>query len=267
MYIFTSAFFFLIFFSLFDIRNNHIDNETRAELLKDTTFLKIVSAAKTSGDSLKLMEDYRPTGTDLVKVTRDSLIPKNGIHFNPTVSGYQSVGEYDTSQLNMPASRRDGWLKRKFMTRRLELSQSLEQDPRSLIQELFTRFLHNFPKALFISLPVFALLLQLLYIRKKNFLYVDHGIFSTHLYIFSFLVLLVIFGINQLNHYLEWKLLYWIITFIVIYALIYYYKAMRVFYGQRRGITIIKYLTLLLLSVIVQLIIFSLVFVFSAFES
>jgi hypothetical protein len=267
MYIFTSAIFFLIFFSLFDIRNTHIDKETRAELLKDKTFLKMVSAAKTPEDTLKLMEDYRPTGTELVKVTRDSLVPKNGIHFNPAFSRYKTLGEYDTSQLNMPEPKRDGWMTRKFMTHWLELSLRFNQNPTRVIQDLFSRFLHNFPKALFISLPVFALLLQALYFRKKDFLYVDHGIFSIHLYVFSFLVMLIFFGINQLNHYLSWTFFYWVNAALIIYALIYYYKAMRKFYGQGRGMSIAKYILLLLLSLIVQLVIFIFVFVFSAFES
>jgi hypothetical protein len=267
MYIFTSAIFFLIFFSLFDIRNARIDKQTRAELLKDTTFLKMLRHAKTPEDTIKLMEDYRPTGTDLVKLTRDSVTPKTGIHINPVISRFNSVGQYDTAQMGLAPEKRDGWIRRKFTTRWLELSESFEKDPRVVIQELFTHFLHNFPKALFISLPVFAFLLRILYWRKKNFIYVDHGIFSIHLYIFSFLSLLVIFGINQLNHYLNWRLLYWINGLIMIYGLVYYYKAMRKFYGQGRGITIAKYLGLLVLSVVIQFIIFMLVFVFSAFQS
>ena len=267
MYIFTSAIFFLIFFSLFDIRNAGIDNRTRAQLLKDTTLLKMLRPAKTREDSLKIMEDYRPTGTDIVKLTRDSTVPRYGIPVNPTISKYKSVGDYDTTQMSLPLDKRDGWLTKKFTTRWLELSARFDKDPRAVIQDLFTHFLHNFPKALFISLPVFAFLLQLLYWRKRDFMYVDHGIFSIHLYIFSFLTLLVVFGINQLNHYLDWKLLYWINGLIMIYGLVYYYKAMRKFYAQGRGITIAKYLALLLLSVIVQIIIFMLVFVFSAFQS
>jgi Protein of unknown function (DUF3667) len=268
MYIFTSAIFFLIFFSLFDIRNTRIDNRTRTELLKDPTFRKMLRNAKTLEDTDRVIKEYRPTGTDIVKLTRDSTtVPKSGFEFNPEISKYKSLGEYDTVQMNLPSGKRDGWLKKKFATRWIDLSQRFDKDPAIVIQELFTRFLHNFPKALFISLPVFAFLLQLLYWRKKDFMYVDHGIFSIHLYIFSFLILLVIFGINQLNHFLGWQLFYWINGLITLYALIYYYKAMRKFYAQGRVVTMAKYLALLLMSVIVQFTIFMLVFIFSAFES
>ena len=50
---------------------------------------------------------------------------------------------------------------------------------------------------LFISLPCLHLLLKLLYVRRKQFYYVDHGIFAVHLYIFSFLILLDFFRIER----------------------------------------------------------------------
>ena len=54
---------------------------------------------------------------------------------------------------------------------------------------LLDKFLHMLPYILFVSLPLYALFLKLLYIRKrKQFYYVDHGLFLIHLYIFTFLV-------------------------------------------------------------------------------
>ena len=79
-----------------------------------------------------------------------------------------------------------------------------------MIRDMIGKFLHNSPKVLFISLPLFAVLLKLLYVRRKQFYYVDHGIFAVHLYIFSFLVLLVLFGINGLHTYTGWGILKWI---------------------------------------------------------
>jgi hypothetical protein len=95
---------------------------------------------------------------------------------------------------------------------------------------------------------------------------VDHGIFAVHLYIFSFLVLLVLFGINGLHTYTGWGILQWIFGLVCLYPFFYYYKAMRRFYGQGRGKTVLKYFILLLLSFIFQLIIFAGAFAFSVFE-
>ncbi len=127
--------------------------------------------------------------------------------------------------------------------------------------------MHNSPKLLFISLPLFALILKLLYIRRKQFYYVDHGIFSVHLYIFSFLILLVYFGIGGLHDKTGWNPLQWLNTVILIYPLFYYYKAMRRFYGQDRARTIFKYLLLFILSFFVQLVIFTGAILFTVFEA
>ena len=127
--------------------------------------------------------------------------------------------------------------------------------------------MHSFPKVLFISLPVFALLLKLLYVRRKNFYYVDHGIFSIHLFIFSFLLLLVFFGLNALHTATQWGLIIWMQIALWIYAFIYYFRAMRRFYGQSRKKTFLKYCLLFLMATFVQLIILTFAFLISVVES
>ena len=131
---------------------------------------------------------------------------------------------------------------------------------------MWNTFLHNFPKALFISLPVFALLLKLLYIRRRQFYYVDHGIFAVHLYVFTFLVLLLVIGVSELNSFMKWGWLGWLTGILILYLFLYYYKAMHRFYGQGRAKTILKYFLLLFLSFFVQLIIFLCFLIFTVFE-
>ena len=133
-----------------------------------------------------------------------------GIHFNMQKADYRTIAEYDSAQKAKPASKRDGWFMRKLNYRSIELNQRYAKEPGGLIRDMISKFLHNSPKVLFISLPLFALLLKLLYVRRKQFYYVDHGIFAVHLYIFSFLVLLVLFGINGLQTYTGWGILKWI---------------------------------------------------------
>jgi len=96
---------------------------------------------------------------------------------------------------------------------------------------------------------------------------VDHGIFSVHLYIFSFLLLLISFGLGELSSVTHWKIIIWMQMALWIYALIYYYKAMRRFYGQSRGKTIFKYLLLFFLSLIVNVTIFMLAAIYTVVES
>ncbi|MBK8944344.1 MAG: DUF3667 domain-containing protein [Ignavibacteriae bacterium] len=51
-------------------------------------------------------------------------------------------------------------------------------------------FVNQIPKVMFILLPLFALFLKLLYVRKK-ILYIEHLVFSLHIHTFIFIVLII----------------------------------------------------------------------------
>jgi hypothetical protein len=268
MYIFTSAIFFLIFFSLFDIRNKHVTAQTNIEIQKDPELRELMTKAKNATDSLRILKDYNSTATPLIKLDEDSPSKKReGVQVPMPKSGYKTVESYDSAQGALPKNKRDGWLKHKIKSRMIQISGEFEDNPGGTIRELLSNFMHNFPKILFISLPLFALILRLLYFRKKEFYYVDHGIFSVHLYIFSFLLLLIFFGLAELRNVAHWGLIGWLQFALCVYALTYYYKAMRRFYGQSRGKTILKYLLLFLLSFIVNVAIFMLAAIYTVVES
>jgi hypothetical protein len=130
-------------------------------------------------------------------------------------------------------------------------------------KNLFENFLHRIPYLLFISLPFFALILKMLYRRRKNFFYSDHVIFTLYHYIFSFIILLLIFGVAGLIKWTHWNWLGWLIAALSIWWFIYLYKSMKHFYGQKRGKTILKFL---LLNVIGFFVIFLLFFIFIFFS-
>jgi hypothetical protein len=267
MYIFTSAFFFLIFLSIIDVKKLHIGDEARTEIQKDADFRDLLAKAKTTRDSSVIQQVHDAVTTPVVKTYEDSSQkPHGGVQFKLEESDYPSIGAYDSAQKALPFSKRDGWLKRKFNNRKIELNLRKGKDPSVLFRELLNNYTHNIPKVLFISLPAFALLLKLLYIRRKQFYYVDHLIFSVHLYIFSFLILLAYFGLGELKTDTGWNWLKWLIVLVLLFPFFYFYKAMRRFYGQGRGKTILKYILLFMLSFFVQLLIFTGAFVFSVFE-
>jgi hypothetical protein len=101
---------------------------------------------------------------------------------------------------------------------------------------------------LFLSLPLFALLLKLLYVRRKQFYYVDHGIFAVHLYIFSFLVLLIYILLKKIETLSGWHWMTWPEIFVLLFSPWYYYRAMRIFYGQGRVKTLLNSMSLQMLS-------------------
>jgi hypothetical protein len=265
MYIFTSAIFFLIFFSLVNVKNMKIGEGEGPEIKTDSVLADLLSQAKSSQDSFRIMKAYNNVTGPMVVFNKDST-PK-GVRFNLAQGDYPTIEAYDSAQKALPPDQRDGWLKRKIETKEIELNLRYKKEKGDLFKELLNNYIHNCPKILFISLPVFALLLKLLYIRRKQFYYVDHGIFAVHLYIFSFLLLLIFFGLNGLHKSTGWKGLDWLYIPLIIYPFIYYYKAMRRFYGQRRAKTVLKYILLFILSFFVQLTIFTGAILFTVFEA
>jgi hypothetical protein len=268
MYIFTSAIFFLIFFSLFDVQNMHVGANTRAEMEKDPDLKQLFSKAKNVKDSLRILKEYNSTATPLIKLDEDSAPKKTrGVRFKIGEPEYQSGEAYDSMQKLLPENKRDGWARHKIKKRTIELSKAFEENPGGTLKDWVVHFMHNFPKVLFISLPLFALILNLIYFRHKNFYYVDHGIFSVHLYIFSFLVLLGLFGLRALHTATHLEIVAWMEFAVVLYAFIYYFKSMRRFYGQGKGKTWVKYILLFIMSSIVQMTIFLLAFLYAVVES
>jgi Protein of unknown function (DUF3667) len=182
---------------------------------------------------------------------------------------YNTVEEYDSSERTLPDSLRDGWLKQAFMRKLVGASAEYERDPQRYKEKFWENWLHSFPKILFWSLPFFALILNILYFRrKKQFYYVDHGIFTIHVYIATFLLLLICILLSILT---DWAGVHWLqivtdilITVVCIYNFIYLYKAMLGFYKQRRAKTILKYFILCCTAFIINLILFLIFTILSA---
>jgi hypothetical protein len=266
MYIFTSAIFFLIIFSMFNVNNLTIGHNGKSKLLKTATLSEMLAKAKNKEDSAEIMKLYKSNVEPYVKFGRDSIEQQKNANITVEPGDYATSEAYDSAQKVLPENQREGWLKRKISLKKIELTQRYNIEGSGLIREMVNNNEHNLPKVLFISLPVFALILKLLYIRRKQFYYVDHGIFSVHLYIFSIIIILVFFGILKLQDNTGWRWLSWLIFVIVLYPFFYYYKAMRKFYGQSRAKTIIKYILLFFLSFIGYLVVFLAGIIFTVFE-
>ncbi len=108
----------------------------------------------------------------------------------------------------------------------------VSQEPGSFVNSLVARL----PFATFFFLPVFALFIWLVYIRKK-YTYTDNLIFSFHNQSLLFILLIISFLVDSVfNIDSSW-------LFFLIFAF-YLYKSMRKFYGQGRFKTILKYVFL-----------------------
>ncbi len=181
-----------------------------------------------------------------------------------TNADYKSKAEYDSA---LDAGKvKDNWLRRQLIYKNIELNERYQNQGWQVLKDFQNIFLHSLPQIFFILLPLFALILKLLYIRRKEYYYVNHGIFSIHFYIFWFICMLILLGLEELNTNLEWGLITFIQISIGLGILFYLYKAMRNFYGQRRAKTVVKFLLLYIMFFITSLLLFIIFFIYSLYK-
>ncbi len=269
MYVFTSAIFFLFFFSFFkpedavnlDV-NKSLDAQERADYItKWQDSLKTDTGNKVLIEKLAMFKDTSKvvTAKDVLEVEM-----KSGFKLNFADREYKSIPEYDSVQQTLPPSERAGWLARRFAKLGINITRQFREDPDGAATKLAEGFLHRLPYLLFVSLPLFALILKLVYVRRKQFYFADHGVFTIHLYVFSFIVLLVAFGFDKLQKITGWNFWDTAQGLVFLGLVIYLYIAMRNFYKQGWGKTFIKFLLGSLLSLIMMVLLFSGFLLFSA---
>jgi hypothetical protein len=241
MYVFTSAFFFLIFFNLFD------ENDRVGTSINGKTLLEIEKMDSVSFSAFT--KKLKPEGMNRegFKKYLDSMNSTRGIHF--TTSKYKSKAEYDS--LLKTGYKKHNWLERKMIYKEIEMNEKYNNDQAKILKTFSNILIHSFPQMLFISLPIFALILKLLYNRRKQFYYGHHAIFAIHLYVFFFLILLITIGLAKLDKFTSASIVDYLQIASIVYILFYEYKALRVFYEQRRGKTILKFILLNLAHVFV----------------
>jgi hypothetical protein len=269
MYVFTSAMFFLLFFSFFspETKSNfdttlsmqertELANAIKRDLVKDSTNSQFKQQLDQILDSSRQF-----TVNDAMQLERGEVF----ITFISTP--YKTFAAYDSAQKLLPKSERDGWIVRRLTAKQININKKFRQNPKAASEKLFNNILHKLPYMLFVSLPIFAFILQLVYIRRrKQFYYADHGVFTIHLYIFSFLLLLVVFCFAKLQEATGYGVFGWILAILLLILFFYLYKAMRNFYGQGRGKTFLKFLLVAFWSLVVMLILLIIFFFFSAFS-
>jgi hypothetical protein len=281
MYVFTSAFFFIMFFSFFvELDELKVggsrrtkDGWEKVEIEPDSTKNKMLAKADTKKDSADIEEAYKYLGPKISdtadKAKKDKKQQeRNGINILLASGEFPSVAYYDSVQKTLPEQQRDGWFVAAIKRREIRLDERFREQGSSVVfRELLDKFLHSFPQLLFVSLPLVALILQLLYIRRRNqFYYVNHGIFLIHIYIYSFINLLLFFAFEKIDDALDSSWMAIPKTLLVLHAIWYVYKAMRNFYGQGRFKTFVKFMLLNIFTLVIVNLLFAVFFILSAWN-
>jgi hypothetical protein len=263
MYIFTSAFFFIIFFSFIRPAQKKDDESktgARQELALQEKRLQFIyknatdsvkkANAKKALDELRSMKrTLRNSGIIQYELDEeDTAYSKIRVIGSDKDNDPETAKQYDSIQKTLSPEKRDGWIKRMYMRRKITINTKYEGNSKRFWEDLQERFLHSIPQMMFVSLPLIAAILQLLYIRRRReFYYANHIIFVIHVYIALYILILFSYLIGSLHNLTDWRVFNWITFVLFLFMLYYVYKAMRNFYGQSRGKTILKYICLFLL--------------------
>ncbi len=269
LYVFTSAIFFYLFFNFFvDIPENE---KTDSKPLNPAQLVEKLNEIDTSKKNVfRLEKSYiirskNDTIFDLsqagmvAKLTdsiskRDSQNATSGLSIsfsgnpNDVNTKFKNVESYLNFQDSIPNVQRDGFFKKYMLVREFKIKLFFEENKKKAMWMLLDQFIHSFPTLLFISLPLLALVLQLLFFRRKKMGYAVHGIFLLHLYVFTFLALLFYFTVVKIFSLTPFDVPGLFAPFIFLGVLFYGYKAFRNFYILRRAKTFVYYSVFLLFS-------------------
>ncbi len=285
MYVFSSALFFLIFFTMFKPDNiakgnwgskkNFIDSAAQLDIARDLA----LAGMRSKEDSLEMINTFAEAKAKVIadrakeKARKDSLKkvratrqPDKRTTWFEASDEYETVQQYDSVQQALKPELRDGWWARKAARRNIELSNRWREDNKKFVREMIDTFLHMLPYLLFLSLPLYALLMKLLYFRHKQFYYVEHGIFFIYLYIFTFIFLLLYFSVIELRQATDQGWIGWIEAALIIGGIYYTYKAMRKFYKQGRAMTLLKFFLLNLMATFAMVMLFIFFFTLTLFK-
>ncbi len=230
MYVFTSAIFFLVFFSFV-----HTNEDSLVKVNSSTTIEKDVSSKKSLFNS----------ATDSLNKPIDSIKNRHTNNFviiNGDTVKAKTLDEYEALQKKLPKNKRDNFFQRIYAKRSIIIAANLSSGKKNVYQDIITELIHNIPKMMFIFLPIVALILKLLYIRKKDVYYINHAIFVIHLFIGIYIIWLGILGVSYIKLISGYKIFSYIGLFLFFFIFFYIYKSMRNFYEQRRAKTVFKFL-------------------------
>ncbi len=204
-------------------------------------------------------EEFKKFVDTVFKIFLDT---SSGLRF--TAAKYTSVKQFDSVQRT--SAREHSWFKRQLIYKELELNEKYHNNKLEVLSAIKEALVHSLPQMLWISLPLLALILKLMYIRRKQFYYVSHIIFSVHLYIFLFIGQLIILSISRLNKALDLGFLTFTSTILILGLFVYEYLALKNFYRQGWIKTFFKFLLINISYIIMLVLLFTFFAVFSFFK-
>lgn len=242
MYVFISFIFFLLMVTLPETPEKQDNSQdTGTQLTKEDEDALVALDSLNKLDTLNRLDKIIPgvgnLDSTIRAATSDSVKRKrkrSAWDVSLDKSAYRTAEAYDSAQLTLPESERDGWFTRKMNIRAIEINNRYKGDDNKFLEEFGQAFKDNFSKILFYLLPIFALLLKLLYVRR-DFYYSEHLVFSIYYYNFFYfagsvqMLLGLVPVVGEISFLIGWWILFYLLW------------AMKRLYGQSWGKTILKF--------------------------
>jgi len=164
----------------------------------------------------------------------------------------------------LPKQKKDKWLTSKLIKQQILINNKYGNDQNKILDAVLENFKHNFSKILYLSLPIFAFFLWVLYKSNKSYYFADHMIFSIHLYCAYFIIIFIFTLLEIIVKFFTPST--GILDFIYFVSLLFYfYKAVRNYYGQSRKKTLLKFFLINVLNTLSFMFLFVVLILLSLF--
>ena len=254
LYLFTSAIFFLFSstFSTPDLINIASDDEKGNVVsigsLPETSASETVDLAK--GFSEGIEAGKRMTESDsIVNLESD----------------FESYEEYLSNQLTLKPEDRSSSFELKFVEKFYQIKDKYEGQ-KGFLQAFGEEILNRLPQVLFITLPLLALILKLVFIRRKHYWYIDHLIFVLHIATSFFILLFIQKGLELLASSTDWSAFNFISGLLGFSWLIYYLISFKRFFEKGWPKSLLFFFLTGFLQSILFMVVFALLLVFAFFN-
>jgi hypothetical protein len=241
LYIFIS---FVTFFILSAIYKPEWPDDVRGKLALTKTDSTKIARMNRLVESGVLSREDADNAISLIKKRSDNKISTR------EQFGLQSIEELDEEYQNQTGEEAISNWEYKLERKILEITD--KYSGAEMAKKFMEELMHNFPKALFIYMPIFAFFLWLFHDKRKWY-YFDHGIFTLHY--FSFLLLFALLKgiistlLDSCGNSLFVSFFNGALMIVgTIWMFYYFFPAHHRFYGESRGISFIKSIALLFIN-------------------
>jgi hypothetical protein len=244
MYLFISVVFFFI--TSFAVRQEtekinkkfqNVDFTSKFDSIKENKpaldsiqLSKLMNPLKNNMEALGIKEEDLNVVDSIIK-TESNKTNNSGMNFgfdNKKVDSLIAINADDKEIYQVMGMSEDaGYFVRKFYSQMFKLYK--DKGAGSILQTMFD----TIPIALFFLLPIFALILKLLYYKRGHFAH--HLVFSFYFFSFLFTAFSLIYGVNMI-----WDMPDWIDTMLVLFVFFYLLIALKRFYEQGWFLSFIK---------------------------